>query len=194
MGTLAGLFLILLGGGVGLPIPEDMSLIAGGVLAQHRVLRLLDVIVVGIVAVVCADWIIYLMGRRYGHDIVKLPLLARLFGAGRLDMVRSAVERHGVRAVFAARFVFGFRMVTFLGAGTFGVSPYRFGLAEAAGTVVFVPAMVTLGFLFSDRAERIVHDVTRAQHWLLLLGLVALGGYLGLRAWSGRAGLGGGPQ
>jgi membrane protein DedA with SNARE-associated domain len=194
MGTLAGFFLVLLIGGVGFPIPEDLTLIAGGVLAQKRVLRLFDVVVTGIVAVACADWIIYLMGRRYGRDIVELPLLARPFGAGRLDTVRSAVERHGARAVFAARFVFGFRMVTFLGAGTFGVSPLRFGLAEAAGTVIFVPAMVTLGFLFSDRAERIVHDVTRIQHWLVLIGLVALAGYLGVRAWIGRAGLGGGPE
>ena len=194
MGTLAGFFLILLGGGVGLPIPEDLTLVAGGVLAHHRTLHLRDVIVAGLVAVATADWIIYLTGRRYGRDIVKLPVLARLFGAGRLDTVRLAVERHGVRAVFAARFVLGFRMVTFLGAGAFGVPPYRFGIAEAAGTAVFVPAMVTLGYLFADRAERIVRDVTRAQHWLLLLGLVALAGYLGLRAWSGRAGLGGGGE
>jgi len=123
---------------------------------------------------------------------VKLPLVVRRVGEKRLATVRSAVGRHGMRAVFAARFVFGFRMATFLGAGAFGVSPVRFGIAEAAGTVVFVPAMVTLGFLFSDRAERIVHDVTRAQHWLVLAGLVALAVYLALRAWSSRAGLGGG--
>jgi membrane protein DedA with SNARE-associated domain len=82
-------------------------------------------------------------------------------------------------------------MVTFLGAGIFGVPPYRFALAEAAGTAVFVPAMTTLGFLFSDRAEQLVRDVGRVQHWLVPLGLVALFGYLALRAWSRREGLGG---
>jgi membrane protein DedA with SNARE-associated domain len=190
--TLTGLFVLLVGGGIGLPLPEDLTLLAAGVLARQHLLRLREVIAVGFAGVVCADWIIYLAGRRYGRGIVELPVLARVFGgAARLDAVRSTVERHGARAVFAARFMLGFRMVTFLAAGTFEVSAYRFALAEAAGSAIFVPAMATLGYLFSDRAERLAHDIGRVQHWLVLLGLLALTLYLGLRAWIGRTGLGG---
>ena len=187
--TLTGLFLLLVGGGLGLPLPEDLTLLAAGVLAHQHVLRLRDVVAVGFAGVVCADWIIYLAGRRYGRGIVALPVLARLFGATRLDAVRSAVERHGARAVFAARFMLGFRIATFLAAGTFGVPAYRFALAEAAGSAIFVPAMATLGFLFSDRAELLARDVSRVHHWLVLLGLLALALYLGLHAWIGRTGL-----
>src|SRR2546430_15881793 len=86
----------------------------------------------------------------------------------------------------------GFRIATFLAAGTFGVPAYRFALAEAAGSAIFVPAMATLGFLFSDRVELLARDVSRVHHWLVLLGLLALALYLGLRAWIGRTGFGGG--
>ena len=189
--TLTGLFLLLVAGGLGLPVPEDLTLLAAGVLAHQHVLRLREVIAVGFAGVVSADWIIYLAGRRYGAGIMTLPALARLFGASRLEAVRGAVERHGARAVFAARFMLGFRIATFLAAGTFGVPAHRFALAEAAGSAIFVPAMATLGFLFSDRAERLAHDVGRVQHWLVLLGLLALTLYLGLRAWVGRTGLAG---
>ena len=120
---LLGLFLLLVGGGVGLPVPEDLTLLGAGLLANRHVLRLRDVIVVGFAGVVGADWIIYIAGRRYGATIVAHPWLARLFGAARMDAVRHAVERHGVRAVFLARFMFGFRIATFLAAGTFGVPP-----------------------------------------------------------------------
>ena len=51
--------------------------------------------------------------------------------------------------------------------------------------------MATLGFLFSDRAELLARDISRVHHWLVLLGLLALALYLGLRAWIGRTGLGG---
>ena len=51
--------------------------------------------------------------------------------------------------------------------------------------------MATLGYLFSDRAERVLRDVGRVNHWLVLVGLVALALYLGVRAWIGRTGLGG---
>src|SRR5437763_1175389 len=108
-----------------------------------------------------------------------------------LDAVRGAVERHGARAVFAARGVLGCRVATSRAAGTFQVPAFRFALAEAAGSAIFVPAMATLGFLCSDRAELVARDVGRVQHWLVLLGLLALALYLGLRAWIGRTGLGG---
>jgi len=189
--TLTGLFVLLLVGGVGLPLPEDLTLLAAGALAARHVLRLHDVIAVGLAGVVCGDWIVYLAGRRYGSEIVEMPVLARLFGARRLEAVRSAVERHGARAVFGARFVLGFRIATFLAAGTFRVPVLRFALAELAGTAIFVPAMATLGFLFSDQAERVARNVGRVQHWLVLLGLLALALYLGLRAWIGRTGLAG---
>ncbi len=183
--------MILIGGGLGLPFPEDLTLLAAGVLAHQHLLRLRDVIAVGLLGVSAADWVIYLAGRRYGPEMVGHPRLARLFGASRLDAVRSAVERHGGRAVFAARFLFGFRIATFLAAGTFRVPAHRFALGEAAGTAIFVPAMATLGFLFSDQAERVARNVGRVQHWLVLVGLLALAVYLGLRAWMGRTGLGG---
>jgi membrane protein DedA with SNARE-associated domain len=190
-GTLTGLFLILVGGGIGLPFPEDLTLLAAGVLAHQHVFGLRDVIAIGFVGVVTADWIIYLVGRRYGRGIVEHRLLARLLSAARVDAVRSAVERHGARAVFAARFMLGFRIATFLAAGTFRIPAYKFAVAEAAGSAIFVPAMATLGFLFSDRAERIARDAGRVQHWLVMIGLLALVAYLALRAWIGRTGLSG---
>ena len=51
-GTHAGLFLLLVGGGVGLPLPEDLTLLAAGVLAHQHVLRLRDVIAIGFAGVV----------------------------------------------------------------------------------------------------------------------------------------------
>ncbi len=92
------------------------------------------------------------------------------------------------RSVFFARFVFGTRVATFLAAGTFGVSALRFALAEAASALIFVPAMATFGYLFADRALRIVHGAGRGEHWLVLRGLIGLAVYLlALRGWAARA-------
>ena len=187
--TLLGVFLLLVGGGLGLPFPEDLTLIGAGVLADRHVVRLRDAIAVGFLGVVAADWIIYLVGRRYGAGTLKHPRLSAFLGAERIAAVRTAVEQHGTRAVFLARFVFGFRIVTFLAAGTFGVSATRFAIAEGAASAIFAPAMVTLGYLFTDRAMRILAHVGHVQHWLIGGGLVALALYLGLRAWATRGGL-----
>ena len=63
----------------------------------------------------------------------------------------------------------------------------RFALAEAAGSAIFVPAMATFGYLFADRALRIVHGAGRVEHWLVFGGLIGLAFYLlALRAWAAR--------
>jgi membrane protein DedA with SNARE-associated domain len=184
--TIIVLFGVLVAGGVGLPFPEDLTLLAAGALAQPGLLRLRDVVVVGFAGVVTADWILYGIGRCYGADVVGHPRIGRLLGAHSIDAVRGAVMRHQARAVFFARFVLGTRVVTFLAAGTFGVSAVRFALAEAAGAVIFVPAMATFGYLFADRALRIAHGAGRVEHWLVLGGLIGLALYLALRAWAVR--------
>ena len=183
---LLGLFLVLVGGGVGLPFPEDITLIGAGVLAEQKLLPLREVIVVGFAGVVAADWILYAVGRRYGATIITRPWFARLVGAARLDPVRAAVLRHGATAVFLARFMFGFRIVTFLSAGMFGVSAPRFAVAEAAASAIYVPAVITLGLLFAHQAERVLEHVSRIEHWLVLAGLLGLTVFLFLRARAAR--------
>jgi len=187
--TIIMLFVVLVAGGVGLPFPEDLTLLGAGALAQPGLLRLTDVVLAGFAGVVTADWILYGIGRCYGAEVLGHPRLGRLLGAHRIDAVRGALMRHQARAVFFARFVLGTRIVTFLAAGTFGVSAVRFALAEAAGSAIFVPAMATFGYLFADRALRIVHGARRVEHWLVLGGLVGLALYLALRAWAVRVAL-----
>jgi membrane protein DedA with SNARE-associated domain len=82
--------------------------------------------------------------------------------------------------------VFGARIATFLSAGTFGVSASRFAMADSAGGVLFVSAMVTLGFVFAHEAQRVAAEVGRAEHWILLGGLLALGLGIVLRALAAR--------
>src|SRR4029077_574016 len=176
--TIIMLFVVLVAGGVGLPFPEDLTLLGAGALAQPGLLRLTHVVLAGFAGVVTADWILYGLGRCYGVEIVGHPRLGRLLGAHRIDVVRGVVMRHQARAVFFARFVLGTRIVTFVAAGAFGVSAVRFALAEAAGSAIFVPAMATLGYLFADRALRIAHRAGRLEHWLVLGGLLGLGVYL----------------
>src|SRR3989442_1730554 len=71
-GTHAGLFLLLVGGGVGLPLPEDLTLLAAGVLAHQHVLRLRDVIAIGFAGVVVGGQ----------HGLVLLGLLALALSVG----------------------------------------------------------------------------------------------------------------
>jgi membrane protein DedA with SNARE-associated domain len=186
LATLGGLLVLLIAGGIGFPVPEDVTLVGAGLLARSGDVTLASAIAVGIAGVCTADWIIYLAGRRYGDDVVHHPWIARLLRREHLAAIEALVERRGAWAVFLARFVLGTRLATFLSAGTFGMPPAVFALAEGAGSVIFASAMVTLGYLFAHQAERIAAEVGRTEHWLVLGGLAALALVLVLRAVAGR--------
>ena len=72
--TIIVLFVVLVAGGVGLPFPEDLTLLGAGALAQPGLLRLKDVVVAGFAGVVTADWILYGIGRCYGAVTVPWRL------------------------------------------------------------------------------------------------------------------------
>jgi membrane protein DedA with SNARE-associated domain len=180
--TLASLFVLLVAGGVGFPLPEDVTLVGSGLLARSGSVAMWQVAAVGVAAVCLADWILYLAGRRYGAGVVRHPMFARVLRREHVDAVEALVRRHGAWGVFLARFVLGTRIATFLSAGTFGVPAPAFAVAEGAGAVLFVSAMVTLGYLFAHQAARVATEVGHAEHWLVLGGLAAIIGGLIARA------------
>jgi membrane protein DedA with SNARE-associated domain len=69
--TIIVLFVVLVAGGVGLPFPEDLTLLGAGTLAQPGLLRLTDVVLAGFAGVVTAYWILYGIGR------ASMPCAAR---------------------------------------------------------------------------------------------------------------------
>lgn len=186
--TLAGVFVLLVAGGVGFPVPEDVTLIGSGLLAHRGTAPLWQLILVGIAGVCVADWVLYGIGRHYGTAVLGRPWVARLVRAEHLATVEAMVRRRGAWAVFLARFVLGTRLATLLSAGAFGMAAPVFAVAEGVGTALFVSAMVTLGYLFAHQAERIAAEVEHAEHWLVLGGLLALALGVALRSVAGRWG------
>src|SRR4030095_11165184 len=62
------IFVVVILGNVGLPIPEESVLALAGFLAERGVLRLTGVLRVGVLAAVTGDNLGYWVGRRYGQE------------------------------------------------------------------------------------------------------------------------------
>lgn len=96
----AAIFVVVVLGNVGLPVPEETILALAGYLVWRGKLRLSLVLVVGIVSAVVGDNIGYWLGRRYGQT--ALPRYARwvLGHPERLETMKAFVARRGPLAVF----------------------------------------------------------------------------------------------
>jgi membrane protein DedA with SNARE-associated domain len=172
------IFLVVVLGNLGLPVPEESILTIGGYLAWQGRLQFTAVVIVAIVSAVAGDNMAYWLGRRFGQR-----MLDRLVAAvpERVERMRQFVIRHGMLAVFAARFVAGLRFMAGPLAGSSGLEPTRFFIANLLGAVVYVPVIVGLGYGvgygFGDRIEelrRAAGDTERVAAVALVLIAVAV--------------------
>jgi membrane protein DedA with SNARE-associated domain len=175
-------FALLVGGGVGVPLPEEAVQLAAGVLAHQGVLELWKLMLAAWAGVVAGDSIIYALGRRHGERVLSSRLARRTLTAPRRERLRGHFERHAFLTVAAARHMGGVRGAVFALAGVHGV-PYRTVLlADSLSALVSVPVAVGLGFLFSRHVLQVERDMRVVQGAILsVLVLAALLAWL--RAW-----------
>lgn len=179
------IFLIVILGNVGLPVPEETTLVLAGYLVWRGELNWLVVAAVGIMAAVAGDNAGYWIGRRYGGGLLdRLRQLVRV-SPERFERMRRFVIRHGPRAVFVARFITGLRFLAGPMAGAMGLGLRPFVVANVLGAVVFVPLCVGAGYAvgvgLGDYVERARRILGEAEHILLGAAVLAIGAVLLLR-------------
>jgi membrane protein DedA with SNARE-associated domain len=154
--TYLGLFIVLLLCGVGLPVPEDIALLAGGFLVHRGITRYPITLAVAFVGVVAGDNSLFFIGRRFGSGIVHYFEIMRPHAHRRIKRLQEFMHRHGNRAIFYARFLAGVRALIYLTAGSLGVEPVRFLLYDTMGAVISVPLVVSIGYLFGKQIEMVI--------------------------------------
>jgi membrane protein DedA with SNARE-associated domain len=178
----AGLFLILFFSGLGLPIPEEITLLTGGFLVNLGFIRFYPTLAAVFVGVLTGDMAMYSIGRRWGHGILTHRHLRRIFSEERLERVRQFFRDHGSKTIFIARFISGFRMAAFLAAGTMRVKPSKFLFLDFLAALIAVPLLLYLGYYFGENIGWLAGVFTRLDSLLkmgaVLGGVVVLGFFL----------------
>jgi membrane protein DedA with SNARE-associated domain len=174
-------FLVLLVCGFGVPIPEDVSLVAGGIIAGLGYADVRIMTGVGLAGVLIGDISMFLIGRHLGERALKRRWLARLVTPKRYALVQQKFERYGSRLMFIARFLPGLRAAVFLTAGmTRAVSFWRFILFDGLAALISVPVWIALGYYGAENHDWLLAWMHRGQGGLALavVALVAILAYL----------------
>lgn len=173
--TYVGLFVILMLCGLGLPMPEDVALLAGGFLAHKGITRYPITLMVSLAGVIAGDNSLYFIGRGVGSNVLAFFGLKKSKSPGedssnKLNRLHAFMERHGHLAIFYARFFAGFRALVYLSAGSLGVPPSQFFLYDLAGAAISVPVVVTLGYVFGEQIEKVIHYIGGFQKvlWIVI--------------------------
>jgi len=105
----AAVFVVLVACGFGIPIPEDITLIAGGVISGLGHSNAHIMVVVGMIGVLTGDGMMFLLGHFYGDRILKARFVKRLMPPQRYLQVQEKFDKHGSWVLFVARFLPGLR-------------------------------------------------------------------------------------
>ncbi|MDP8034065.1 DedA family protein [Pasteurella atlantica] len=157
-------FLVLLACGFGLPIPEDITLVSGGVISGLGYTNVHIMLVVSMIGVLAGDSTMYWLGRIYGKKILRFRFIKPLVRRGRLSAVRKMFDKYGNRLLFTARFLPGLRAVVYLVSGiTNRVNYFQFILVDFCAAIISVPIWVYLGDFGASNLEWLKEQIHKGQ-------------------------------
>ena len=165
--------------GFGLPVPEDISLVAGGVISALGNTNEHIMFAVGMAGVLIGDAVVFTAGLTFGEKILQNKFVARIITPDRYDSVQRQFEKYGKWVVFMARFMPGLRTPIFLTAGVSKrVSFLRFFITDFLAAIISVPVWVYLGFYGASNFDQLMTWVRQGQITIFLLLAVVIIGFV----------------
>jgi membrane protein DedA with SNARE-associated domain len=174
-GAILGVLLIC---GLGVPIPEDITLVAAGILAAIGNISLPGAIIAGFVGVLIGDSFLFFLGRIYGHKVFTLPVFRTFFTEARLSLAREKILNNSKFICFMARFLPGLRAPIFLTAGIMGVKPSTFILLDGLAALISVPFWVVVGYFLGDNLDTTLGFVIKAQKSVIVVVVLLVLGFI----------------
>lgn len=161
------LLALLFGCGIGLPMNEDIVLLAAAALTLQGIMEPMTLIAVAWVGLIAGDALIFHWGYRYGAQLLRRPFFARMLPPARLESMQTTMTRYGPAYIFVVRFLPGVRTALFLVAGMSRM-PYRYlfiydGLAAAVELPLLVYGVRYVG----GRWQEILDAMQKVQGYLL---------------------------
>jgi membrane-associated protein len=172
-----GIFVVVVLGNVGLPVPEESVLALAGYLVHEGKLRLTLTLAVGVLSAAIGDNVGYWVGRRMGRPAIERYGHRIGITQTRMDTIARFVDRYGTLGVFGARFLPGIRVLAGPLAGAGGLPAGSFVVANLLGALCYVPYAVGIGYALAyglgpwlDRAEHVLGKVEHVAVVVIVAG------------------------
>ena len=181
-----GLFLLLILGGIGLPFPEDATLILCGFLISTHMITPFPALSVVYSGILLADIFLYLIGRKYGRMIVTHQRFHKILSPERFSELEDKFNKKGVSVILIGRHLVGLRAQIFLVSGIMRMPVLKFIITDAISSIFTIAIMVGVGYIGGNSLEIIKKDVTRIEHIWILVIIILLAVYLFLSYFKSR--------
>lgn len=170
----AAVFIALMACGLGLPLPEDITLFGAGVLAYYGKADVHWMVLLSMFSVLLGDSFIFYVGNRWGSKLRKRSPFNKVLSEERYQAAKEKFRLKGNRVIFAGRFMPGLRAPIFFTAGTLHL-PYRvFLFYDGFAALISVPAIIYSIWYFGDQIDYVIGVIKRIEHGIVAVILLAV--------------------
>lgn len=171
-GSYAVLFGLLFSCGLGMPLPEDIPLLFAGALVARGQMHLALAALCAWCGIIGGDCVLYSLGRKYGLEVRRIPMIGRHLPQNRIEQVHAMFEKWGVWVVAGGRMFAGIRGAMVVVAGSIRFTFWKFLLADGLAAVVSGGLFLALGYLFGSKMHWLRQKVDEGKKWAMLGVLV----------------------
>lgn len=160
----------------GIPLPATPVLMAAGALSAEHSLSFSLALVAGVAACMTADTAWFLIGRRFGHHVLRILCKLSLEPTVCVRKTQDSFGRGREGTLVFAKFVPGLATLAPPVAGQIGMKLDRFLIFDGIGATLWVTALLGAGRLFGDALKRdpsLLSWVGRFSGALLVLAIAA---------------------
>jgi membrane protein DedA with SNARE-associated domain len=161
---------------VGVPIPEDIALLGGGLACYLGKAEIAPMILMGMFAVLSGDLFIFYLGHRWASNLLEHRMSRKLATPERVAKLRVKFHEHQLKTIFLGRFLPGVRALVFLTAGAMKISVWRFLAMNGLAAAISVPVFVVLGYVFGHSYDKLKVRVEEIKYIIVfvLIGIAIM--------------------
>jgi len=154
---------------LGAPVPAVPALIVAGALSRDGKMSSTNILLAAIAASLIADYMWFLLGRRYGYRILRTLCRISLSPDSCVRDTEARFERWGLKSLLIAKFIPGFSTVAPPLAGASGRGTLAFVIYDGIGALIWAGAAVAAGRAFHRAIDRVLAALENLGGWALVV-------------------------
>jgi membrane protein DedA with SNARE-associated domain len=175
------IYLCLVFGIIGLPIPDETMMTFSGYLVYKGTLSLPMTFTVALAGSISGITISYALGRFLGIQVVHRYGRYLHISESQIQKAHNWFDRVGHWALTVGYFIPGVRHFTAYAAGISELSPRNFAIFAYSGALLWVSTFIGLGYFLGDRWKAVEANI---HNYLLGVAIVCAVGLIAYFAWA----------
>jgi membrane protein DedA with SNARE-associated domain len=176
-----GIVAVLVLTGAGLPIPEEVPVIAAGVASHSGQMTPWLALLCCLVGVLAGDCILYAVGYHFGRSLLsEYHWFSRSLTPEREKKIERLIACHGWKVFLVARLLVFIRSPVYVTAGILHIPFRRFLAIDAFCATIVVSSFFGLSYAFAAHVDTVWTWIHRSQYGITIIVVLAA---LGVATW-----------